>query len=209
LALVIPQYTYEEIRARADQTLVKHHPSAEIPIPIEKIVEFGYDITIVPIPGLKQVHEIDAFIGKNLDTIHLDRSVFESRSPYRYRFSLAHELGHVELHREVYDQIHFDSTEEWQALLRQFPEYQRSALEFQAYDFAGLFLVPIEPLRQGMRHAIDIFERASEARGRKLDLKTQAHIAKPYVCTWLSKRFQVSDGVIDRRLAREGLWPPS
>lgn len=57
-----------------------------MPVPVEEIVEFGFGINIVPVPGLLAVHEVDAFTSRDLKSIMVDLSVFESRSPNRYRF---------------------------------------------------------------------------------------------------------------------------
>jgi hypothetical protein len=208
LALSITYYTYDQIRAKADEVLADHNPTGTIPVPVESIVEFDYEIGIIPIPGLKEVYEIDAFTGKNRTTIHVDSGVFESRSPFRYRFSLAHELGHIVLHREVYDQIAFSSINEWKSALRQIPENRRNTLEFQAYDFAGLVLVPTEQLRAELAQSLKVLERASESKGTKFDLQAHSYVAKPYICTRLSKHFAVSDQVIEKRLTKECLWPP-
>jgi Zn-dependent peptidase ImmA (M78 family) len=112
--------------------------------------------------------------GRSLKTIRVDQGVFESRSPYRYRFSLAHELGHTELHRKIYEQIDFSTIDEWKAALKQIPEHLRSRLEFQAYDFAGLFLVPLDALRNRFEQALKILERA------KVDVETNEEVARPY-----------------------------
>jgi len=202
LALIVPSFTYEQIRAKAEEVLDKYHPERTLPVPVEEILEFQCGITIIPMPGLKQVHEIDAFTGKGQSSIFIDQGVFEQKSPFRYRFSLAHELGHIELHREVQAQIEFSTVDEWKTALRKFPEHQRSTLEFQAYDFAGLLLVPREALKAELEQYIKILNRA------KFDLKNAAYTAKPYVCTKISKSFAVSDQVIDRRLDKEKLWPP-
>ncbi len=49
--------SYEDIRKRADDFLISHHPERSIPIPIEEIIEFQLDIHISPLPGLKHLWE--------------------------------------------------------------------------------------------------------------------------------------------------------
>ena len=51
MAIVAPYLPYEKLRAVADEFLKQHHPSGELPIPIEKIVEFRLRLDIVPVPG--------------------------------------------------------------------------------------------------------------------------------------------------------------
>lgn len=45
-----PFFPYDEIRNHADHFLKQYHPSMEIPIPIEEIVEFQMGLNIVTIP---------------------------------------------------------------------------------------------------------------------------------------------------------------
>lgn len=201
MALPIPWLSYENLRARADVVLRAHNPDHLIPIPIEQIVEFGFGLDIIPIPGLQTVHEVDAFTSKDLRTIIVDLAGFESRSPNRYRFSLAHELAHVVLHADVYAQIHFSSVAEWKRMILALPERDREWLEWQAYNFAGLLLVPREPLTSALAEAVQM---ASE---QGFDLLESQDVAKAYVCTWLGKRFEVSGQAVEKRLDRDGLWP--
>lgn len=200
MALSIEYFTYEQLRAKADDVLSEHHPEATTPISIQEIVEFGYEITIIPIPGILNLYGIDSYTGKTLKTIHIDQGIFERRSPHRYRFSLAHELGHIELHKAVYEQLDFSSVEEWKAALRQIPENQRTTLEFQAYDFAGLLLVPRDSLQTGLEQALKILKRAD--RTGVYDINQNPDLAKPYICHWLSKHFTVSPEVIEKRLLK-------
>lgn len=203
MALPIPHLSYENLRAKADALLCAHNPSGLIPVPIEQIVEFRFGINIVPIPGLQAVHEADAFTSKDLRTIMVDLSVLESRSPYRYRFSLAHELAHVVLHREVFAAIHFSTLDEWKRVVMSLPEPDREWLEWQAYNFAGLVLVPREDLRQRLDQAV---EKAAEA---GFDVAEIPDVSRAYVCTWLGRQFEVSAQVIEKRLDKDRLWPPS
>lgn len=202
MALPIPRFSYDDLRARANSLLQTHNPAGHIPIPIEEIVEFGFGINIIPIPGLLTVHEVDAFTAKDLRSIMVDLSTVESRSPNRYRFSLAHELGHVVLHADVYAQIEFLSIREWKQVVMSLPEKDREWLEWQAYSFAGLILVPREPLMERLADAVRI---ASE---QGFDVVENHEPAKDYVCTWLGRQFEVSSQVVEKRLDKDGLWPP-
>ncbi len=83
------------------------------------------------------------------------------------------------------------------------PETDREWLEWQAYAFGGLILVPGKPLRERMRRAVEIATRAG------FSLKNNDEVAKNYVSTWLGKDFEVSSQVIQKRLDKDGLWPPA
>lgn len=202
MAVTVPWYSYEELRAKADALLGEHHPSAEIPIPIEEIVEFKFDISIIPVPGIKRVHSIDAYLTKDRKSIRVDESVFVATSPHRFRFSLAHELTHVVLHKEVYEEITFSSVEEWKIALASLPEKERNNLEWHANNLAGLILVPNGPLESCLRAAVE------KARAGGIDLVDRPDIAKGFVSQSIGAEFSVSSIVIERRLELDNLWPP-
>jgi len=80
-------------------------------------------------------------------------------------------------------------------------EQDRRWLEWQAYAFAGLILVPADPLRTE-------YQRAVRAAGRVgVSLTTAGEVARSYVADWLAKRFEVSAQVIEKRLEKDELWP--
>lgn len=108
----VPRLSYQDLRGIADAFLRQHHPAGTIPIPIEEVVEFRFGIGITPLPGLHADHEIDGFVSADLSEIFVDLFVFESR-PARYRFTLAHEIGHVVLHAEVLKEVRPRSVAEW------------------------------------------------------------------------------------------------
>ena len=119
---------YEDLRRTASGFLNKFHASGSIPIPIEEIVDLKFGIDIIPTPGLHLSFDIDAFVTSDFSAMYVDKFVYESR-PNRYRFSLTHELAHVILHREIFQQLSFSSIAEWVATVPGIPEddYQWSA----------------------------------------------------------------------------------
>lgn len=131
-----PVLSYEQIRRAADAFLSKHHPSRKLPIPIEEIVELLLAIHIVPLPGLQETFEIEAFTTSDRREIYVDDFVYKSRYR-RYRFSLAHEVGHITLHKELYDASQFQSVREWKHFITEFPADEYTWFEYQAYSFAG------------------------------------------------------------------------
>ncbi len=195
-----PILSYENLRRRARNFLQTYHPSGTIPVPIEEIVEFKYEIDIIPIPGLHDVFEVDGFISSNLKAITVDAFVYDRR-PGRYRFTLAHELAHAVLHRRIYQAHRFRQVEDWKRFQRDMDEQDRGWLEWQAYAFAGLVLVPPDPLRDAYRKAV----RAARKVG--LSIQKVGEVARPYIAGWLARRFDVSSQVIEKRLEKDRLWP--
>ena len=115
--LEVPVLSYENIRERADAFLHQYHPGRNIPVPIEEIVEFQLGINIVPLPGLHKVLEVDGFTSSDLKNVFVDEFIYNSR-PGRYRFTLAHEVGHVVLHKNVYRKINFRNIQEWKDFIK-------------------------------------------------------------------------------------------
>ena len=87
----IPVYSYEDLRQKADDFLREYHPSGDIPVPIEEIVEFAFNINIVPVLGLQREFEVEGFTSGDLQNIYVDEYVYSDRIT-RYRFTLAHEI---------------------------------------------------------------------------------------------------------------------
>ncbi len=195
-----PILSYEDLRRRAGDFLRTHNATATIPVPIEEIVEFNYRMDIVPVPGLQDAFEVDGFIASDLKSITVDAFIQERR-PARYRFTLAHELGHAVLHRRIFLANRFRRVEDWKRFQRDMDEVDRGWIEWQAYAFAGLILVPAEAL-------VAEYQKAAERVVRRgHSLKDMPDTAQFIIAEWLAKRFEVSAQVIERRLIKDHLWP--
>lgn len=163
----VPWLTYGQIRQIAESFLGQHHPSGEIPVPIEKIVE-SIGIDIVPIPGLRKAIDSDGFITHDCRAIHVDEDVYD-RMYNRYRFTLAHELGHQRLHREVYSQHFFQKIEQWKDFVKHLPNDVYSRMETQANNFAGLVLVPEAQLMRVAKPHVASLSADQRSRGLGID----------------------------------------
>jgi hypothetical protein len=108
----IPTLSFQQIEAAAVKCLTDHNRAGTIPVPIEDIVDVGYQLDLVEEQDLEARFLTLAFITHDLKEVRVDKSVY-SRQPYRLRFSLAHELGHLILHSAVYEQITFETSSEW------------------------------------------------------------------------------------------------
>lgn len=89
MAIKAPYLPYEKLRQVAADFLAKHHAAGSIPVPIERIIEFEFDIDIVPVPGLHRGFDIDSYLTSDLGEIHVDESVYK-RQPGRYRMRGCH-----------------------------------------------------------------------------------------------------------------------
>lgn len=195
---VAPYYSYEDLRRRADEFLAEHHPAGSIPIPIEEIIEFQLGMDIVPIQGLHALIETDGFVTSDLREIWVDEFVYLSR-PGRYRFTLAHEVGHKVLHADLFRARRFRSVDGWKAFVNAIPEKEHSWLEYQAYALAGLVLVPASSLASVATECVEM------VRSEGIDSHENWDFAWSRIAAFLAKRFEVSTQVIEKRLQKDGL----
>ena len=103
-----PFIKIEDIRVAADNFRNKYWPSNSIPVDIFEILEFELNIEIRTIFSLKEAGDIDALLLGNLKTIVVDLNDFlNERSQNRLRFSVAHEIGHLVLHSDIFSKISY------------------------------------------------------------------------------------------------------
>jgi hypothetical protein len=200
MSISIPYLSDACLRRAAAEFLANYHNPCTIPVPIERIVEFSLGIDIIPNPGMHRSYDIDSMLSLDMQQVCVDGAVFEN-FPARYRFSLAHEIGHRQLHAEVYCQLEFSEIGAWKEFIcNEVGEKDYGKLEYQAYTFAGLVLVPPELLHKQLRAAIAM----AESRG--MTIQADSDLARDAIEGYLSKQFVVSRDVIRRRIGYDKLW---
>lgn len=142
--LKITPLSNQQIREAADRIRAKFWGS-KIPVDIENILEIGLKIRIIPLPGLQGQISFDSFISSDWENVYVDNESYESDKYYRrIRFSLAHELGHFVLHKELFESLEIKSLEDYYRFYNEVPNDQYRFLEDQANKFAGYLLIPHE-----------------------------------------------------------------
>jgi hypothetical protein len=200
-----PYIPRDKVWEQADRILDQYWPSRNIPVEVFEIVEFDIGLRIETVSGLKRAADVDALLLGDLKTIIVDWEEFlDDRAQNRMRFSVAHELGHFILHSEVIRQLRYGSVNEWIATIQALPDDQYRWLEQHAYEFAGRLLVPPLRLRDAFSQAI---HQAKEHGFTNWD--SSGDTGLEYVAQSIGRSFRVSGEVIERRLKREGMWPPS
>lgn len=191
-----------QIRDEADRVLAAHHPDRSVPIPVEDIIDvkMGYDI--IPLPGLERQLSWDAFLSLGLPAIHIDDEICGNDSyENRYRFTLAHELGHVTLHRQVFSHFTIRSFEEFKEFDAALSVEQKSRMDWQAHLFAGYLLAPDEHI-QGLWAELDpeLVGLAQEARDVGLTQDDYGDTLVGRAAAEACRDFVMSDGAMARRL---------
>jgi hypothetical protein len=195
--LSVRRYTFRELSGVAGDFLSQHHPSGELPVPIEEIVEFELELDIVPVPGLLDHFDIDAFLTADLKEVRVDAYVQE-RVPTRYRATLAHEASHLLLHRDYYERLRFGTVGQWKAVLASLPAEDVNRLEHQASLLAALILVPPARLREEFGAALDRLPGG-------FDFGRLSERARNIVIGGIAGAFVVSPAMLRRRLSQDRL----
>ena len=198
--MAVPYLSYTDIQREAARVAASHNPSGRLPVDIEEIIDVDYGINIMPRQGLMDRFQIDAYITHDLTEIVVDRRIYDQRPPNRYRFSLAHEFAHLILHPGVYGNMSFSTPDEWKQAMDRLGATDYSWLEWHANAFAGLLLVPPDPLRAN----VELLRQQIASGGLnpdQLDVQSADRMLRI-----LGQTFAVSTAVIRRRIEKDELW---
>ncbi len=203
MAFKAPFLPYREIRPFAERFQNEYNTEGHIPVPIEEIIESKLKLSIVPFKNLKSGYDTEAFLTKDLRSLYIDEDIYmNERYEFRMRYTLAHEVGHLVLHRDIYEKTEIDSADEWIAFQNNSDSDQYSWFEKHAYDFAGLILVPSDQLLEGYRKGLHVLAE------NNYSFHTAAvEMVNSYICNPLSRQFLVSTEVIERRIKYDELKP--
>lgn len=166
-----------------------------MPVPIEQIIESDFELSIIPIPNLQRDFQIDGFLAGNMEEISIDEYHYMN-VPTRTRFTVAHELSHLLLHRSIL-QGKTRTIDQYREFVNSIEEDTYAWIEWQARCLAGLILVPAKPLGSEFDKAVKL--------AQKHGLDPDSEAAPGYICEWIAGTFQVSAQVISYRLNKDGL----
>ena len=104
----------ERIWQEADRLRAAHPAGRELPVKVLDLAEFDLQLDLVPVDRLREELDIDALLMGDRKSILVDKRAFMSpRLEYRLRFSVAHEIGHFILHRDIYAGLQHATAAEW------------------------------------------------------------------------------------------------
>ena len=138
-----------KLKHKAEKFLAKYNPKRIFPLEIELIAE-KEGIKIYPIPDLKKIAGTEGFINPDLTQAGIDDEIY-FKTETRARFTIAHEVGHWFLHKDIYTEIKkkikLNSFLDYSQFIDKIPPKEYDWIEWQAYFFAAQILVPSNELK--------------------------------------------------------------
>lgn len=149
-----------------------HKPPGSLPVDIELIIERDFGITILPFQELLTLYGFEAFIALSRKNIYVDPSLLDlDQNENRYRFTLAEELAHGILHRNLYQAI--STPDDYHEMLMNIKPEIHDAMDRDAKHLAGAILMPASMYRE---RALQIFHEADRTK-YKTSMELQVEIA--------------------------------
>ncbi|NQT23978.1 ImmA/IrrE family metallo-endopeptidase [candidate division KSB1 bacterium] len=178
----------------------------ELPIDIERVIESDLGINIIPQPGLRQLANTEGFITTDFSAIYIENEVYENYYP-RYRFTLAHEIGHYVLHRHYFSELNILNLEDWLDFNENMSSSDNGRLEYQGYAFGGYLLVPTDSLETEYVYQFEL-ERPKiiEAISGGLGQSVYKENVIDDIANRLTSVFEVSSEVLTRRINKLNLF---
>ena len=201
----VPFKTNEEIWLEVDKFRLIEGvaPYTSIPVDTVSIAELVFHLTPVPFPGLLSKYRQDAAVSPDLADLLIDEEIYldyeqgMSWKENRLRFSVAHELGHLFMHRQEIQANTFSDLKDFRYWMGD--RSKPATAEYQANEFAGRLLVPRESLLEWYDHYREIAVNNDSDWWQQSGVRTK--LAKK-----IAPRFGVNYQVIETRFDREEIW---
>jgi hypothetical protein len=143
-------------------------------------------------PKLRCDFDCDAFTFGDFTQIVIDQELY-AESPGRYRFTLAHEVGHIVLHRKVLEQQSLRSVKEWAEFHKNKDKAEYREQEKQADSFAGFLLMPEKRFKAILQENLKLVEDVvNPCKGLGLEHDPIVDLAARPVARIVAKMFDVS-----------------
>lgn len=198
-----PILSYENINEYAETFLREYGIDNELPVPIEEIVEFKLKVDIIPFPDLQRNYDIEGLMSRDFKNIYVDEYTYNNRLT-RYYFTLAHEVGHYVIHRKLIESIVPSSKADWKDFIARVDDETYSWLEYQAYAFAGLVLVPRKYLYKHFPEQIkDLEQKIELVKSKDLPKDSYQEYVIETIASNLTKTYDVSLSALKKRISKE------
>ena len=172
-----------------------------IPIDIFTFFEIDLRLNPIPFPDLTLKYGAEAAISLDFKSIYVDAEQYDLMEDgpvwklNRLRFTIAHELAHYFLHRNIPQKNDFrsrDAFAEWNETYRS----QKYRIEQEANEFAGSLLVPKRRLEKYFNEFADQIDRLVPDFMKNNQLREQFTQSA-------AQKFMVNSPVIGIRLDRD------
>jgi len=193
--------TKPQIWDLAEELRAEYIRDSDIPVNIE-VVSQVIGIPVIPTPKLHSELGMDGFLSNDLKHIYIDEDLYndeENRYEPRIRFTIAHELGHYWLHKEVIKELDFATIAEWIKFRLALPPSTTGWFEYQANEFAGRLLVPVNRLIELTGKARSEILKSQTWNSSPMSKEQLANMVAPMICG----SFNVSSEVIVKRLQND------
>jgi hypothetical protein len=194
-----PFISKADIEKTAEEIRKKYPSTQSVPVDVLGFAEFDLhlEFDFAPIRQLRQ----DAFLRPDLSGIWFDPVVFKDPSSQRrLRFSAAHELAHLFLHKDIYGKLNFRTVKQWVAFINDIPAAEYSWIEWQADEFAGHFLIPTAVLAPVLDEAVNDAQREGF-------FEQGPQEVFDFCCRAIHDHFGVSRQAMQTRISKSKLWP--
>jgi hypothetical protein len=187
---------------RAEFELLKEDRT---PIDVLTFFEVDLGLDAIPFDDLLTKYRVEAAIKADFSGIYLDAEQYAlmEKGPdwklKRLRFTVAHELAHYFLHRDLPQAAHFASLPDFAKWTENYGGRKYTA-EQEANEFAGRLLVP--ETRLG-----DLFDEFAGPAEKLVPNFMESGELRDKFSQTVAPRFGVNAQVIATRLDRDGIWP--
>lgn len=174
-----------------------------IPLNIEYVIEGNLGLEIIPERGIID-SGIDAYLKSDYSGIVVDYNQYVNtynKFERSLRFSFAHEVGHFVLHKYIHKAFPILTAEEYQQFITHIPENEYQSFEWQANEFAGRLLVPIDRF---VEEITGLFAELKQNHLEHLWEESPGLVLQRFTPK-LSRVFGVSDTIISRRILAENV----
>jgi len=176
-----------------------------IPLDVFTFLEIDLQLDPIPFDDLNAKYRVEAAITADFSGIYLDAEQYllMERGPEwklnRLRFTVAHELAHYFLHRDLPQQEQFASLPDFARWTVSYGG-RKYTVEQEANEFAGRLLVPEKTL-------LTLFEEFAAEAERLVPNFMESNALRDKFCERAAPRFGVNAQVIAVRLDRDNIWP--
>lgn len=198
MKLEIPYFSYSDIGKRAQAFLTEYHPSFEIPIPIEDIADVKMGLDIVPVNNLCKDFGLSGYLTRDRSAIFVDQFQADNYEE-KFRYTLAHEVGHYVLHKAFYEDLPFEAPDEYIAWRLSMPPEDMSWFETHGDWFAGHLLVPTNRLEEICAEVVGKYQKIFSK------FKTIPDDTWSYISNEVATYFEVNPPVAEIRIKKESI----